>query len=197
MPGAVVLDTLNRSIDGSENNPEDMTAYVRAADAIQAAFSCAVIIIHHCGVDGTRPRGHTSLTGAADAQLAVKRSADKTITVTVEWMKDGPEGDEIHNRLRVVDVGADEDGDMETSCVVEQADAPATNSSASDLTANQQTALAILHDAKASLTTEEWNERMREGGIGKSRKATLTDVKLALKRKKLVYEYDGRWLPQK
>ena len=50
VPGAVVLDTLNRSIDGSENDPEDMTAYVRAADAIQTAFNCAVIIIHHCGM---------------------------------------------------------------------------------------------------------------------------------------------------
>ena len=69
-PVAVALDTLNRSIRGSESSDEDMTAYVNAADAIRAAFDCAVIIIHHCGIDGTRPRGHTSLTGAADAQLA-------------------------------------------------------------------------------------------------------------------------------
>jgi len=91
-PVAVALDTLNRSIRGSESSDEDMTAYVNAADAIRAAFDCAVIIIHHCGIDGTRPRGHTSLTGAADAQLAIKRDTENKIIVTVEWMKDGPEG---------------------------------------------------------------------------------------------------------
>ena len=69
-PVAVVLDTLNRSIRGSESSDEDMTAYVNAADAIRTAFECAVIVVHHCGIDGTRPRGHTSLTGTCAAQLA-------------------------------------------------------------------------------------------------------------------------------
>jgi hypothetical protein len=36
-----------------------------------------VVIVHHCGIEGTRPRGHSSLTGAADAQLAVKRDAKR------------------------------------------------------------------------------------------------------------------------
>ena len=68
-----------------------------------------------------RPRGHTSLTGAADAQIAIKRDDARTITATVEWMKDGPEGDEIFSRLTALCepadvvgysrmVGADEEG---------------------------------------------------------------------------------------
>ena len=65
-------------LKGSESNDEDMTAYIRAADALREAFGCAVLIVHHCGVDGTRPRGHTSLTGAVDAQLAVKRDGQAT-----------------------------------------------------------------------------------------------------------------------
>ena len=91
LPGIVVLDTLNRSIVGSENDPADMGSYVRAADMIREAFNCVVIIIHHCGVEGSRPRGHTSLTGAADAQLAVKRDPAGNVVTTVEFMKDGPE----------------------------------------------------------------------------------------------------------
>jgi len=78
-PVLVVLDTLNRSLRGSESSDEDMTAYLNAADAIREAFECAVVIVHHCGVDGTRPRGHTSLTGTVDAQLAVKRDAADTL----------------------------------------------------------------------------------------------------------------------
>src|SRR5262249_55468616 len=65
-PVLVVLDTLNRSLQGSENDDKDMGMYVKAADAIRDAFGCAVVIVHHCGIEGTRPRGHTSLTGAAD-----------------------------------------------------------------------------------------------------------------------------------
>src|SRR5262249_17349776 len=84
---AVVIDTLNRSLSGSESKDEDMAAYIKAADAIREALGCAVIIIHHCGVDGSRPRGHTSLTGAADAQIAVSRNEDTNdILATVEWM---------------------------------------------------------------------------------------------------------------
>jgi RecA-family ATPase len=48
-PVAVCIDTLNRSLDGSESSDEDMTAYVRAADAIRDAFGCLVVIVHHCG----------------------------------------------------------------------------------------------------------------------------------------------------
>ena len=60
-PVLVVLDTLNRSLRGSENDSKDMAAYIAASDAIRAAFNCAVAIVHHCGIDGTRPRGSTAL----------------------------------------------------------------------------------------------------------------------------------------
>jgi RecA-family ATPase len=117
-PVAVVLDTLNRSLPGSESSDQDMAAYIKAADAVREAFNCAVIIVHHCGIDTSRPRGHTSLTGAVDAQLAVKRDASDHILLEVEWMKDGPEGDVVASRLDAVEVGTDEDGHPITSCVV-------------------------------------------------------------------------------
>jgi hypothetical protein len=72
-----------------------------------------------CGISA-----RTSLTGAADAQLAVKRDAAGNILVTVEWMKDGPEGDVIASRLEVLEVGTDADGEPITSCVVVAVDAP-------------------------------------------------------------------------
>jgi AAA domain len=117
-PVVIVLDTLNRSLRGSESSDEDMSAYIRAADSLREAFDCAVIVVHHCGLDGNRPRGHTSLTGAADAQLSVSRDAAGNIVMTVEYMKDGPEGDTIVSRLEQIEVGEDEDGEPITSCVV-------------------------------------------------------------------------------
>jgi hypothetical protein len=121
-PAAIVIDTLNRSLAGSENSDEDMSNYVKAADAIREAFKCAVVIIHHCGKDGNRPRGHTSLTGAVDAQIAVSRDDDGLITTTVEYMKDGPEGEKVLSRLKTHVLGKDDDGEDITSCVIEPAD---------------------------------------------------------------------------
>jgi KaiC/GvpD/RAD55 family RecA-like ATPase len=123
VPVILVLDTLNRSLAGSESKDEDMALYIQAADAVRQAFNCAVLIVHHCGVDGSRPRGHTSLTGAVDAQIAVMRDPENNIIATVEWMKDGTEGDVIASRLEVVDLGPDDDGEPITSCVIRPVEA--------------------------------------------------------------------------
>ena len=122
VPVAIVIDTLNRSIAGSESHDEDMGAYIKAADAVRETFRCAVMIVHHCGIDDGRPRGHTSLTGAADAQIAIKRHSNGTIVATVEWLKDGAEGAQICSRLEIVDLGQDDDGEPMTSCVIVPAD---------------------------------------------------------------------------
>jgi AAA domain len=193
-PVSVTLDTLNRSLRGSESSDEDMTAYLNAADAIREAFGCVVIIVHHCGIDGTRPRGHTSLTGTVDAQLAVKRDGANNIVVTVEHMKDGAEGAVIASRLETAELGLDDDGDPITSCVVvpvERTALPAADEPR--LSRNQQTMFSILYDAKR-LTLEQWNEKTREAGIGVKRKADLVDIRTALKAKGLVCEAMDCWM---
>lgn len=123
-PGCVVIDTMNRSLVGSESKDEDMAAYIRAADAIQKAFGCLVIIIHHCGHDQNRPRGHSSLIGAEDVEISVKKNAANEIVSTVERAKDMQEGAVFVSRLKVIDLGLDPDGDMETSCSVLPVDNP-------------------------------------------------------------------------
>jgi hypothetical protein len=195
VPAVVVVDTLNRTFTGSESSDEDMTAYVQAADAIVTAFGCAVVVVHHCGIEGSRPRGHTSLTGAVDAQIAIARGMAGNATATVEHMKDGAEGDVLAFRLETVEVGTDDDGDPITSCVVEPADAVPV-SAADPLTANQKTMFGILHDAGAAgLLLDEWNGRTKDAGIGKTRHATLYDIRKALEDKGLVREAGaGRWV---
>jgi len=143
----IVIDTLNRSIAGSESRDEDMGAYVKAADRLREEFRAAVIIIHHCGTKDNRPRGHTSLTGACDAQLAVKRDDIGRIITSVEWLKDGAEGDAIASRLDVVEVGVDEDGEAITSCIVEDAGAAPSGEKRKRLSAAQTRALQLLAEA--------------------------------------------------
>ena len=117
-PDVVVIDTLNRALLGDENKSDDMAKFIRAADAIRTAFDCVVIIIHHCGVVRSRPRGHTSLTGADDAQIAVYRDKDGDITVTVEHMKDGEASAPMGSKLEVIKLGLDDDGDEMSSCII-------------------------------------------------------------------------------
>jgi AAA domain len=194
-PTAVVLDTLNRSLQGSESSDEDMTAYIQAADAIRETFDCVVIIVHHCGVDERRPRGHTSLTGACDAQLSVKRDQAENIIVELECAKDGPQGDKIASRLEQVVVGTDEDGEQITTCIVVPVEIrDKTDASEPRLTRNQQTMFSILHDAGAQgLSTEVWYERTREAGIGTKRKADLYDIRSALVEKGLTWQTADGW----
>ncbi len=198
-PLLVVLDTLNRSLAGNENDPGDMAAYIKAADIIRETFGCAVLIVHHCGTEGKRPRGHTSLTGACDAQIAVKRTADSIITTTVEWMKDGPEGDTLYSTLKVMTVGQDSDGEDITSCVVLEADAPAVEKrqKADRLAPNQETMLTVLQEAgPTGLTADEWNDKAREVGLcegQKGQRQRFYDLRIKLKKKKLVHETQGKW----
>jgi hypothetical protein len=191
-PALVVLDTLNRSLEGSENSDEDMSAYVNAADAIRKAFGCAVIIVHHCGVSGDRPRGHSSLTGAADAQLEVARQRSGTFSVQVEFMKDGKEGASLHHSLKEVTVGKDEDGEPIISCVVVPAEAP---SPALSLSFNQNTMLGVLVAAGEGLTVKQWNERAREKGVGTKRRQDLSNARDGLVGLGKVKEEAGLWFP--
>lgn len=183
-PATVVIDTLNRSLAGSESDDRDMAAYVKAADAVRDAFDCAVVIVHHCGHEGTRPRGHSSLIGAVDAQIAVKRDAADNIIATIELMKDGSQGDEFASRLEVAEVGIDDDGDKITSCVVaptESFDSP-QNKKPQRLTKGAKIALAALNEAVSEcgivpptsnhiptgvkcVTQEQWRDYVGRRGI--------------------------------
>jgi hypothetical protein len=147
-PTVVVLDTLNRSIDGSESLDKDMGAYLAAADTICDEFSCVVIIVHHCGIDGTRPRGHTSLTGGVAAQIAIKRDAADNIIAEIEAMKDGPEGTTFTSALKMVEVGTNNKGKPITSCAIVETEAISTAAKKGPrLTADQRRFLDILNDA--------------------------------------------------
>jgi hypothetical protein len=194
-PGVVFIDTLNRSLAGSESKDEDMAAYLAAAAKIEQRFNCLVVLVHHCGIDGTRPRGHSSLTAAVDVQLAVERLGDRQMRVRVELAKDMAEGTEIFSRLEVVELSSDPDGDPISSFVVLPAEAKSTVAAGPRLTRNQQTMLALLKAAGvAGLTIEDWNTKAKEVGVGTKRAADLYDLRESLKAKRLVHLSGKRWI---
>lgn len=153
-PKMVILDTLNRSLVGSESSDEDMAGYIQAVDGLRQALNCFVMIVHHCGNDNSRPRGHSSLTAAVDVQLAIEMSRDGLITIRRELARDDAAGLELASRLRPVIVGADEDGDPITSCVVEPADLEAKPRGRPKMTPNDKLILRALKDALAAAGSE-------------------------------------------
>jgi len=122
-PIIVVLDTLNRSLRGSENT-EDMARYTEAAETIRAAFNCVVIVVHHCGYDDTHSRGHTSLPAAVDAELEVAREeGSPLLVVAVKHMREGPEGMLVRCRAEVMPLDPDRNGKQRSSIVIVPDDA--------------------------------------------------------------------------
>jgi hypothetical protein len=122
-PVVIVIDTLNRALVGDENKPEDMAKFIKACDLLRAAFDCLILVIHHCGIVANRPRGHTSLSGADDAQIAVERDKDGIIIARVEHMKDSEAGAVFASKLEPIELGSDDDGDPISSCVIAEAEA--------------------------------------------------------------------------
>jgi hypothetical protein len=147
-PGVIFIDTLNRSLVGSESKDEDMAAYIAAAGMLEEVFGCLVAIVHHCGIEGSRPRGHSSLTGAVESQLKVERTVTGEVIVTVEWAKDFAEGTEVVSRLEVVELGTDRDGDPITSMIVVPAEGSSPSArKAGKLSVRQRRAKDALAEA--------------------------------------------------
>jgi hypothetical protein len=152
LPGVLFLDTLNRSLVGSESKDEDMARFLAAAEKVAQELSCAVVIVHHCGIDASRPRGHTSLSGAVESQLKVERIDDSgEVIVTVELAKDFAEGTEVVSRLQRIELGNDADGDPITSLVVLPIEGPIQRRAVTrKLSPRQQLALAALDECAIS-----------------------------------------------
>lgn len=192
----VVIDTLARTITGDENSAEDMSRFVAALTAVQAATSAHVMIVHHCGKNvANGARGHSSLLAAVDTAIEITREGEAR-TATIIKQKDGCDGDTFGFALKVHDLGDDADGDPVTSCTVEPAD-KVSKSDAPSVTPNQRTMFSILKEAgTGGLTSEDWNTKARAEGIGERRRADLRDNRVALKAKGLIYEFNEHWFVQ-
>lgn len=137
----IVLDTVSRAMPGAdENGAEDMTEFVARCDRLRQATKAAVILVHHKGKDPARGhRGHSSLKGAVDTEIDV---AEHVATITKQ--RDGPSGVEIPFRLLQVEIGTDDEGTVQTSCVVLPREGDAPPPGQAHLTSRQKIALAAL-----------------------------------------------------
>jgi hypothetical protein len=115
----VVIDTLAQVMaGGNENSGEDMGKVLGHCKEITRLTGAMVELIHHSGKDESRgARGWSGLRAACDFEFEVIR-ADEDRVATITKMKGGADGGEFGFRLQTISVGVDDDGDMETTCVV-------------------------------------------------------------------------------
>lgn len=127
----IVIDTVNRTLEGDENSARDMTVYVQACSQIIKNFNTAMLMLHHPAKTGNSgARGHSALNGAADIGLEIKSGQQDKFTLKFDAKP--PKDDEatapLNLKIRVVDLsdtlGFDGEGQPVTSLVLDQADGP-------------------------------------------------------------------------
>jgi hypothetical protein len=154
------------------------------------------MLVHHVPHEQNRMRGHGLALAAMDTTIRVEKNSTLR-TATVEKNNDGEEGERITFTLESFEIGKDpETGEPTTAPIVKPATVPNHSAVTAEakLSKNQRTMFSLLHAAgPGGLTTEQWNERARNEGVGVNRKADVYDVRIALKSKGLVRQYGDRW----
>lgn len=122
----IVIDTLAQVTPGAnENTSEDMGKALANLKLLHEATAAMNLVVHHAGKDLSKgSRGWSGLKAAADVQIEVIRHDNGFREIVIEKMKDGEDGVRWGFKLEVVELGLDYDGDIITSCVAVEADAP-------------------------------------------------------------------------
>ena len=118
--GLIVVDTLNRSFGGAdENSASPMGGYVANLSRLTATTGAAVLVVHHTGKKAESGlRGSSVLFASCDTVLSVSQESPGVLEILCEKVKGGPSGEVITAGLTVVPLGVDEDGDALSTCVV-------------------------------------------------------------------------------
>lgn len=122
----IVIDTLAHAMAGTDENATmDMMAAVEGMQELVSGTDTSIMIVHHSGKDTSKgSRGNSSLKGAVDSEFECNKAPDteKGFILKTTKQKDMDGSASFPFRLKVVELGLDEDGDPVTSCVVECVD---------------------------------------------------------------------------
>lgn len=83
-PHILVIDTLSRATPGMDENSPQMAAIVGFFDMLRDAYGTAIIVVHHTSLsEEERPRGHSSLKGAASSYVRIKGKPEDDVLYLV------------------------------------------------------------------------------------------------------------------
>ncbi|SFP31544.1 AAA family ATPase [Tranquillimonas alkanivorans] len=150
----IVVDTVSRVMPGADENlQKEMTLFVRACDALQDAFGCIVLGVHHSGKQGDM-RGSSVLKGAGDFVFKLERAEGADVaTLHCEKQKDAPDGWAEKYRMAKVQ-WADGAGDRSSLVPHRMAEAERTAAEEKHAQALAQIVLGVLDGREAALWSE-------------------------------------------
>lgn len=159
-PVLIAVDTFARALmGGDENSAQDVGAFNSAVAALIESTGACVCIIHHSGKDKTKgARGSSALLGALDTEIEVDSG-----NITATKQRDVEAGEPIGFKLVPMVVGVDDDGDEQTSCVVEgSAAAPQKRTRLSGNTLRGFQTLCDKWPSNEPVHLDSWKEACRE-----------------------------------
>ncbi|MEV4863100.1 AAA family ATPase [Streptomyces ossamyceticus] len=129
-PVFVVIDTQARvSVGVEENSNKEMGEVVDRMDDLRRATGACIGLVHHTGHQGEHGRGASSVKGAMQSEINVKKTGDRisniVLTLKATKQKDEEEGNDLQFGLKriALDGEAKPDGRPVTSLVIESLDA--------------------------------------------------------------------------
>ncbi len=112
----IIVDTLSQAAPGfDENSSKEMSEAISSGAALSQHLGCTFAYIHHTGKNAKNgPRGHSVLSGNIDTSILVEPGF-----LTAGKERDEETGVRYRFRLKVLELGRDQDGDPIRSCVIE------------------------------------------------------------------------------
>lgn len=116
-PGLIIVDPLRDALGGPDSDPDLTAPYLSLMKRLIMNVGCTVLTVHHPGhADDSRARGDSAIEAHMDTVIRMDSGRG-----VIETRKQRDSADlEAFYRLKVVDLGLDDDGDRRTSCVVEK-----------------------------------------------------------------------------
>ena len=167
----IFIDTLNRSIPGSDENlSTDMGVVIKHSNRLIELTGAAVVLTHHTGKAKERgPRGHSSLYAALDTCIMVDQAESGLRTIELVKTRQGAGGDMRYFSIENIALGEDDYGlpmvgpaltEVEGSPEVEKA------ANAPTLTPQQKEAqLALSLHMQSGLNGERQEEISRDEAL--------------------------------
>ena len=182
----IVVDTLHRFLLGDENKAVDTKTMLDSCSALSQTFDCAVILVHHTGVNQEakgRARGSSAWRGALDNQILVTTAGDNIKLEQVK-QKDSELADPIYLERVPVHLQGwfDEDGEPISTLVLEPDENGAKNEESKPLSKNSQRALQAYRQAAetkglldehgnfAGVNLEDWRAVFYQNCSGKAQR---------------------------
>lgn len=87
----IIVDTLARASTGlDENSSRDMGKFLKNFEKVKDIFQCSILFIHHKGKDESKGmRGSSSLLGAVDTCIDIKKLENNKLLIKIDKQKDG------------------------------------------------------------------------------------------------------------